>query len=243
VVDPHATRVIHVRSTGLAGFGKSTFAVALAAKTGLPVIHLDLHFWKPGWVARRRPNGARRNVACSAATPGSPTATTTRHSISGSNARTLLCFSTCPGGCAHDARSCAASECRASCPKGATIRPGSGCAMSGVWPFASGGRTAYNRSANTRSFRSTGSMWPFTCSDPSGRSANSSTVWTPASPIERPHSDLPRPMDEETRPTNRVRSCHHVGGVLHVDASTSRPRPGRGRPRNDAIKRGPMTRV
>lgn len=36
--------------TGVAGAGKSTFAVALAAKTGLPVIHLDLHFWKPGWV-------------------------------------------------------------------------------------------------------------------------------------------------------------------------------------------------
>lgn len=36
--------------TGLAGSGKSTFALALAAKTGLPVIHLDLHFWKPGWV-------------------------------------------------------------------------------------------------------------------------------------------------------------------------------------------------
>ena len=37
--------------TGLAGSGKSTLAVALAAKTGLPVIHLDLYFWKPGWVA------------------------------------------------------------------------------------------------------------------------------------------------------------------------------------------------
>ena len=37
--------------TGLAGSGKSTFAFALADKTGLPVIHLDLHFWKPGWVA------------------------------------------------------------------------------------------------------------------------------------------------------------------------------------------------
>ena len=37
--------------TGLAGSGKSTFAVALAAETGLPVIHLDLAFWKPGWVA------------------------------------------------------------------------------------------------------------------------------------------------------------------------------------------------
>ncbi|QYG92714.1 adenylate kinase [Iamia sp. SCSIO 61187] len=37
--------------TGLAGSGKSTFALALAARTGLPVVHLDLHFWKPGWVA------------------------------------------------------------------------------------------------------------------------------------------------------------------------------------------------
>src|SRR5579863_1579004 len=37
--------------TGVAGSGKSTFSLALAARTGLPVIHLDLHFWKPGWVA------------------------------------------------------------------------------------------------------------------------------------------------------------------------------------------------
>jgi adenylate kinase family enzyme len=37
--------------TGLAGSGKSTFSRSLAARTGLPVIHLDLYFWKPGWVA------------------------------------------------------------------------------------------------------------------------------------------------------------------------------------------------
>lgn len=37
--------------TGTAGSGKSTFARVLSAKTGLPVIHLDVHFWKPGWVA------------------------------------------------------------------------------------------------------------------------------------------------------------------------------------------------
>ena len=37
--------------TGLAGSGKSTLSLELAAKTGLPVVHLDLHFWKPGWVA------------------------------------------------------------------------------------------------------------------------------------------------------------------------------------------------
>jgi adenylate kinase family enzyme len=37
--------------TGLAGAGKSTFSRALSTKTGLPVIHLDVSFWKPGWVA------------------------------------------------------------------------------------------------------------------------------------------------------------------------------------------------
>ncbi len=35
--------------TGLAGAGKSTFSRALSLKTSLPVIVLDLHFWKPGW--------------------------------------------------------------------------------------------------------------------------------------------------------------------------------------------------
>lgn len=35
--------------TGMAGAGKSTFSRALSAATGLPVVHLDVHFWKPGW--------------------------------------------------------------------------------------------------------------------------------------------------------------------------------------------------
>jgi adenylate kinase family enzyme len=35
---------------GMAGSGKSTFSRALSAKTRLPVIHLDVHYWKPGWV-------------------------------------------------------------------------------------------------------------------------------------------------------------------------------------------------
>jgi hypothetical protein len=34
---------------GMMGSGKSTFARSLAAKTGLPVIHLDVHYWKPDW--------------------------------------------------------------------------------------------------------------------------------------------------------------------------------------------------
>ncbi len=35
---------------GRPGSGKSTFAYALAAKTGLPVYHLDKIFFKKGWV-------------------------------------------------------------------------------------------------------------------------------------------------------------------------------------------------
>ena len=34
---------------GSPGSGKSTFARRLGAHTGLPVIHLDEHFWRPGW--------------------------------------------------------------------------------------------------------------------------------------------------------------------------------------------------
>jgi adenylate kinase family enzyme len=35
---------------GMMGSGKSTFARSLGARTGLPVIHLDVHYWRPGWV-------------------------------------------------------------------------------------------------------------------------------------------------------------------------------------------------
>jgi len=35
---------------GSGGAGKSTFARRLGARLGLPVIHLDVCFWRPGWV-------------------------------------------------------------------------------------------------------------------------------------------------------------------------------------------------
>ena len=35
---------------GSGGAGKSTFAARLGERTGLPVVHLDREFWRPGWV-------------------------------------------------------------------------------------------------------------------------------------------------------------------------------------------------
>jgi len=35
---------------GSGGAGKSTFSRELAALTGLPVVHLDRHYWQPGWI-------------------------------------------------------------------------------------------------------------------------------------------------------------------------------------------------
>jgi adenylate kinase family enzyme len=39
---------------GISGAGKSTFAQALAQRTGLPLVHLDKEFWQPGWVETPR---------------------------------------------------------------------------------------------------------------------------------------------------------------------------------------------
>ncbi|WP_025026938.1 DNA topology modulation protein [Caldalkalibacillus mannanilyticus] len=36
---------------GCSGSGKSTFSQQLGELTGLPVVHLDSLFWKPGWVS------------------------------------------------------------------------------------------------------------------------------------------------------------------------------------------------
>ncbi|HKA24787.1 MAG TPA: AAA family ATPase [Candidatus Eisenbacteria bacterium] len=37
---------------GSGGSGKTTFAVRLARLTGLPLIHLDSHYWLPNWQKR-----------------------------------------------------------------------------------------------------------------------------------------------------------------------------------------------
>ena len=35
---------------GNSGGGKTTLAIEMSRRLGLPVIHLDQHFWRPGWV-------------------------------------------------------------------------------------------------------------------------------------------------------------------------------------------------
>ncbi|HVZ02541.1 MAG TPA: hypothetical protein VHA35_23750 [Dongiaceae bacterium] len=42
---------MHILVVGCAGAGKSTLARALGARYGLPVVHLDRHYWRAGWVA------------------------------------------------------------------------------------------------------------------------------------------------------------------------------------------------
>jgi adenylate kinase family enzyme len=42
--------VQRVAVVGPGGAGKSTFATQLGRRTGIPVVHLDRHYWKPGWV-------------------------------------------------------------------------------------------------------------------------------------------------------------------------------------------------
>jgi adenylate kinase family enzyme len=45
---------------GCAGAGKSTFAHRLADITDLPLIHLDRHYWQPGWIEAKREDWAQR---------------------------------------------------------------------------------------------------------------------------------------------------------------------------------------
>ena len=42
--------VKRVMVIGCSGAGKSTLAIRLGRRLGLPVVHLDQRFWKPGWV-------------------------------------------------------------------------------------------------------------------------------------------------------------------------------------------------
>jgi adenylate kinase family enzyme len=53
---------------GSAGAGKTTLAAGIARRTGLPVVHLDPVFWRPGWAAAPQ-DEARRELATLAGEP------------------------------------------------------------------------------------------------------------------------------------------------------------------------------
>ncbi len=44
---------------GSGGAGKSTFARRLGQALGIEVIHLDAHYWQPGWVETPKPEWAK----------------------------------------------------------------------------------------------------------------------------------------------------------------------------------------
>ncbi len=53
--EPYRPRIVkRVMIIGSGGAGKSTLARTLGVRLGIPVVHLDAHFWKPGWVPTRR---------------------------------------------------------------------------------------------------------------------------------------------------------------------------------------------
>jgi adenylate kinase family enzyme len=59
--------VERVAIVGSGGAGKSTLARALSERTGLPVVHLDEHYWRPGWVETPRDEWrARQSELCAA---------------------------------------------------------------------------------------------------------------------------------------------------------------------------------
>ena len=137
--------------TGMAGAGKSTFSRALSAKTGLPVIHLDVHFWKPGWVPTPDDEWREKERELLAGeewiVDGNYHVTLVQRL---ERADTVVFLDTPWWICARRAfargvRRPAGSSCRPA----AMSPPGGGCAMNGAWSGVSGELVA--RSANESS--------------------------------------------------------------------------------------------
>ena len=125
--------------TGMAGAGKSTFARQLAAKTGLPAIHLDLHFWKPGWV---EPSDKEwRDVQSKLLAGEEWIADGNYHEtldLRLERADTVVYLDTPWWVCAARAFVRGVLVRRVSCPTAARRRRGDGCVTNGGWFGASG---------------------------------------------------------------------------------------------------------
>jgi hypothetical protein len=176
-----------VRVAGMAGAGKSTFSRALSAKTGLPVIHLDVHFWKPGWV-ESSVDEWREKQRDLPAKGGSSTATTTPHSTFGLSAKTRSCFSICRGGSVHGERSSAGFagvRLTSSCRAAAMSRLGDVFAKNGRWPGASGEFSDPRPTESSEPGRRTNSVRRSTFSAPHVRPVTSSAQKRCYAPIRR----------------------------------------------------------
>ena len=138
--------------TGMAGAGKSTFSRALSAKTGLPVIHLDVHFWKPGWVPTPDDEWREKQRGLLAGeewiVDGNYHATL---DLRLERADTVVFLDTPWWICARRAfaRGIRSVRLASSCRPAAMSPPGDGCATNGAWSGASGESAA--RSANESS--------------------------------------------------------------------------------------------
>ena len=51
-----------IRIIGSSGTGKSTLARTIGGRLGLPVIHMDAEFWRPGWVETPQDEWRARQV-------------------------------------------------------------------------------------------------------------------------------------------------------------------------------------
>ncbi|HWI08009.1 MAG TPA: hypothetical protein VNT54_10880 [Solirubrobacteraceae bacterium] len=73
---------------GPGGAGKSTFSRELGQRLAIAVVHLDRHFWNPGWVATPRPAWRAAQAELLAGEAWIAAATTARRSTCGWRART-----------------------------------------------------------------------------------------------------------------------------------------------------------
>ena len=172
--------------TGIAGAGKSTFSRALSDKTGLPVIHLDIHFWKPGWVEPSEVEWSEKQrdliISDEWILDGNYHATL---ELRLERADTAVFLDTPWWGCAWRAlvRGSASVRLASSCRAAVTSRLCGACAKSGRCPGASGEGTDLNAIENWGLCRGTGIAWRCTFCAPGARSATSSVDEGTALPV------------------------------------------------------------